>query len=355
MITAAVVLWAVSNLVPLEDTPFEDHIIKRVSPDQDTFFAEFLAHLKEAHIEGYVDGEKGEEDEEKEAIKDTHVEGSKYPNLYMALSNVATLEGHDLTTYFPDIKPGTNNRRKRNEIVARVLLYESKGKLKLGLDMRGGVAMTLEIPEEKWIGIPDTERAAVINTVVEVMIERLNKRGVSEPLIRAHGERSVEIQLPGPIDQVTLEFIKRPAVLEFRRAYVNIPSDALPSAFEELIMEDENAVTGDINLRRFFVKILPDATGEIVESSRRQLNDFGKWIPSMDFTAEGSEKFATLTRGIVEENRLRGIGPNNTGPDEAFLGIVLDGKLCSAPSVKEEIRGGGAIINGVFTEDEVLD
>ena len=54
------------------------------------------------------------------------------------------------------------------------------------------------------------------------------------------------------------------------------------------------------------------------------------------FTKAGAERFATAT-----ENNL--MKP---------LGIIVDGQLISAPTVREKVSGGRAIITGSFSEDE---
>lgn len=54
------------------------------------------------------------------------------------------------------------------------------------------------------------------------------------------------------------------------------------------------------------------------------------------FTEEGKKEFAELTR--------RSIGKR--------LAIVIDGQLCSAPVIRDEISGGVAEISGTFTEKQ---
>lgn len=53
-------------------------------------------------------------------------------------------------------------------------------------------------------------------------------------------------------------------------------------------------------------------------------------------TEEGSLKLARLTKSHIGE----------------ILAIMLDGRVCSAPRIMDEITGGRAIISGKFTEEE---
>ncbi len=53
-------------------------------------------------------------------------------------------------------------------------------------------------------------------------------------------------------------------------------------------------------------------------------------------TVEGGKRFGEITTTYLNKR----------------IGIVLDGKLYSAPVIKEQILGGGVGISGNFTEDE---
>ena len=62
----------------------------------------------------------------------------------------------------------------------------------------------------------------------------------------------------------------------------------------------------------------------------------------MDFTAEGGKTFADLTARIADMTDLTSGMPGR-------LAIVLDGQLESAPTVRERIGGGSAVITGNFS------
>lgn len=77
---------------------------------------------------------------------------------------------------------------------------------------------------------------------------------------------------------------------------------------------------------------------DIKKADITALNE-GEWAVAIEFTKDGAEKFADLTKSIVGQQ----------------LAIFYDGNLISAPVIKEEITGGKAIINAgenAFTYDE---
>ena len=78
---------------------------------------------------------------------------------------------------------------------------------------------------------------------------------------------------------------------------------------------------------------------------RRSIPEAGSngWLGSrLDFTPEGGNAFAELTGKIAEMTDLATGMPGR-------LAIVLDGQLESAPTVKERIGGGSAVITGNFS------
>jgi len=77
------------------------------------------------------------------------------------------------------------------------------------------------------------------------------------------------------------------------------------------------------------------------------MDEFGRFKILLRFTKEGGKQFADITRAIADEGKRAG----HLGQ----LAIVLDGKLYSAPTVREEIPSGSAEISGSFTQREAIE
>ena len=97
------------------------------------------------------------------------------------------------------IKPGIRSghikdREERNDLILKTLLRNSQAAIKKGLDLRGGVAFTMEITESNQT-MDDSSSSGVspMDKVVEIMNERLNAFGVAETMVRQKGDRSIEI------------------------------------------------------------------------------------------------------------------------------------------------------------------
>ncbi|MEY3852846.1 MAG: hypothetical protein RI910_1826, partial [Verrucomicrobiota bacterium] len=121
------------------------------------------------------------------------------------------------------------DQTKRNAIVLKQLLVSSQGRLKLGLDLQGGVSFTLKVDptgaESGEKGSGDKSNVShydMVNQALQVMEQRVNQFGVAEPVLRPVGDLSLEVQLPGEDaanNPDVIDALKKPAKLEFRQVH----------------------------------------------------------------------------------------------------------------------------------------
>lgn len=214
------------------------------------------------------------------------------------------------------------------------MAYPPQEKVKLGLDLKGGMHLILQVDLDK---VPQEVRHDATDRAIEIIRNRIDQFGVSEPLIQKQGTNRIVVQLPGITDrQRALEIIKQTAHLEFRLVSEDVDKiDAalegdVPSGYElkyldkkPLLLEKIPSLTGDS---------LVDAR---VEWSQMQINPY----VSFSLDSRGSRRFARVTK-------------NNLGKR---LAIVLDGNVKSAPQIQSEIPAGKGQITGNFSEDEAAD
>jgi SecD/SecF fusion protein len=350
---------------PIAPTPLEQFVPTQVialKPDFDKLHAEALERVKR-HKDAAVAADQ------------------KSVSYFQALRDIGEGRGRaapvDLRPFFfteaqivsePD-------QAKRNGIVLKQLLIGSQGRLKLGLDLQGGVSFTLKVDPtgaesgEKTAGDKSSvSHSDMVNQALQVMEQRVNQFGVAEPVLRPVGDLSLEIQLPGEDaanNPDVIDSLKKPAKLEFRQVHrTERPSEterehslrSLPvdpmlgaasaiSTYEVLTIRDTDNKTGEVRVTRYYVRKAADATGKIIKAASGRSDDGISFYVDMKFTDEGSKKFGDLTAKIAEGNS-RSVGQ---------LAIVLDGKLQSAPTVRDAIRGGGATITGSFSREEAVE
>ncbi|GAB4326342.1 MAG: protein translocase subunit SecD [Candidatus Zixiibacteriota bacterium] len=122
-----------------------------------------------------------------------------------------------------------------------------KSAIKLGLDLRGGMHVVLEVDKSQLN--PDEARDAV-DRAQEILRNRVDAFGVTEPLIQKQGSDRIIVELPGITDvERAQELIGRTAQLEFKlmasAQSAQLLVDQIDRTLEALLGIDTLARTGD--------------------------------------------------------------------------------------------------------------
>lgn len=229
-------------------------------------------------------------------------------------------------------------------LVAAVLIV-FKVPIKFGLDLQGGMQLILEGKDSEKRKV---DNDAILGTM-EVIRNRVDSLGLTEPIIRQKGQKQIIVELPGIKDpERAISLIGETALLEFVEAEWTVPG--IQDLSEEdriaLIGEDANIATltdkdKDGNIIRETPIVLKETvlTGATLENATPGTTQYGEPVVLIEFNKEGSRKFYEATI------------KNNGKP----LAILLDGKVISAPNIQEPISGGKAQISGGFSIQEMRD
>ncbi len=248
-------------------------------------------------------------------------------------------------------------------LVAGAIASISQLSIPLGLDLRGGAQLTIEVQPTEEIQQISPENLAAVKRVLE---NRVNALGVSEPVLQTSGSDKILVQLPGVSDPQQAErVLGGTAQLEFREQEAGTETEfqqqfALRNQLQvqlELLRQVENsdpeaidqtvAALDEVNaqLAAHFTSI--GLTGTNLRNAQAQPTPRGNsWEVVIDFDNEGGTLFAQLTQAVAGTGRS--------------LGIFLDDELISAPNVGPEfaatgITGGSAVITGNFTLESAQD
>jgi hypothetical protein len=133
---------------------------------------------------------------------------------------------------------------------------------------------------------------------------------------------------------------KRPDTLSRLRGF------RVPDAQHEFMLEEIRSQSGKV-YEPHFVKRTAEMTGERIESARVDCRGPDQPVVLLAFDAEGAKDFAELTMAYAPG------GSENPDPGtNRRLAIVVDGKMYSAPVIREAIQGGRAEISGRFSPSE---
>ena len=230
---------------------------------------------------------------------------------------------------------------------------------KLGLDLEGGVSVQLEGYQTNGSQVTREE----MEQAVEVIRQRVDSLGVTEPEIQIQGQNQVAVNIPGITDSDrAVEVIGRTAQLGFYEVLASEEALSVPQeeveetraqleedlrgddSFEEggaqILFEESPSPAGEgTYVAGYVVNDQPDMTGENLESANLNRSPEGRLEVTMSFNREGAGQFADLS-GRIAQNALAS-GQPGTGR----LAIVLDKDVVSAPTVTESIVGGDVSIS----------
>jgi SecD/SecF fusion protein len=86
--------------------------------------------------------------------------------------------------------------------------------LHLGLDLQGGMHIVMEVDQSQ---LKEEELKGAVNRALEIIRNRVDQLGVTEPEILKQGEDRIMVQLPGVVDRERArEIIGKTALLEFK-------------------------------------------------------------------------------------------------------------------------------------------
>lgn len=206
----------------------------------------------------------------------------------------------------------------------------------------------------------DRVKTSAINQALETLRNRIDEFGVAEPLIQRLGLNQIAIQLPGVKDpQRAKDLIQETALLEFKlleesKVALDLPpqvekgqEDTVRKTLEGKIPEGaeilfESAVSepdGRAYSIPYLVKKDAVLIGDVLQDARVTIGDFNEPIVSITFDSKGAREFDELTAANIGKR----------------MAVVLDGKVYSAPVIRDRISGGRAIIEGTFTTAEAND
>ena len=267
----------------------------------------------------------------------------------------------------------------------------SKRAIHLGLDLRGGMHLVLEVDTTGIQENPDDLR----DRAFEIIRNRIDEFGVYEPVTEKQSGGRIMIQLPGVDRERAVELIRKVAHLEFKLVedervgelvekideylqgadtlafeapfssyFVSTERDPAIDYRDEdsvrtLLAQAYSVIPEDMEFafgpreqfegrevkRLYLLKKTAELSGEAIRDARHGPNQSsnlqyaGTWEIDLQFKREAARRFAAITGRNVNKR----------------LAIVLDGVVQSAPLIQERIPQGRASITGRFTAEEARD
>lgn len=244
--------------------------------------------------------------------------------------------------------------------------YQSDA-VKLGLDLSGGMSIIikadLDAVSSKDSGASEmSSREDAMKLAMETLTSRIDKFGLSEPVIRQQGEDRIYIEMPGAADAdkmnsiimgrgiLAFHIVDDEATEKFKEYYRQHPGNTFDAEYNLLdpsIIPEDTKVMGVYHKDEYgldqrdekepylVVKKVPGLEGKYLESVETTTDNTSKPIVVFSLSGEGAEIFAKLT---TENEKKR-------------LAIVSDNKIKEAPTIREPIVGGRGSISGFSAQE----
>ena len=235
--------------------------------------------------------------------------------------------------------------------------------VKLGLDLSGGMSIIIKADLSAVSGdggeAGTSAKKEAMNLAIDTISSRIDKFGLTEPVIRQQGDDRIYVEIPGAADAdkinsiimgrglLAFHIVDDDATQAFYNYYNANPThtfDADYNLLDPAIIPADTKVLGvykkdayGLDERDGFLVIKKDAAleGKHLQRVSTTTNQTNEPLVVFELDSEGAEIFATVTT----ENKGK------------RLAIVSDDKIKSAPNIKEPITGGTGTISG-FSADE---
>src|SRR6184192_1118204 len=217
-----------------------------------------------------------------------------------------------------------------------------RGKIHLGLDLQGGTSFLIRLePPATADGGKRPITKSMVDQAIEAIRKRIDRFGVSEPIITPQGNDRILVQIPG-LDAANIqearEQLSRVAKLEFRLVYpdngqrlkaIDEGKEVIPPDYHIEVYKHPAEGNEKPAEERLLVKKKADLGGNSVTQAAAGYGNEG-WEVTLRFDSEGAKKFGEITEASVGHR----------------FAIVLDGVIQSAPVIRTAIYGGNAVISG---------
>ena len=182
------------------------------------------------------------------------------------------------------------------------------------------------------------KRRSAVEQSIEIIRRRVDETGTREPSIQRQGDDRVLVKLPGLDDPERIKkLLGKTARLTFQLVVNDVSVDGrIPPGMSVYKADDSNKSFAD----KYVLQKRVMLSGENLLNANPTIDQqSGKPAVAFRLNASGSKRFGDITTEKVGYQ----------------FAIVLDGKVISAPVIRQPITGGNGIITGSFSVEEAND
>jgi len=170
--------------------------------------------------------------------------------------------------------------------------------INLGLDLKGGMHLVLEVDMSK---LTDNEKKDALDRALEVIRNRIDQFGVSEPLIQKQGSNRIIVELPGLQNpERAKKLIGQTALLEFKIVREGQEVQQLLQKIDDIAREKNLLVKYNIISQKELEKEKTQEKDKNVSESDKILSDLQKDVKSSD-TSKASDTTVDTSTSVLDK------------------------------------------------------
>lgn len=242
-----------------------------------------------------------------------------------------------------------------------------------GLDLQGGMQVMLEADMPNGQAVTSDQ----MDAAKDIIEERINGLGVSEPLIQRQGENRIIVELPGIKEpELAIKTFGQTGLLEFIDSATYIPEGTIiatsgytPSSSQSGTDAKSTTTTANATTPTTgSATAAPTASGTATSAAAGTTTGAGSNTGTTTSTA--SPVYKTIMAGdklksaevtfnqttnqpeisfVLTDEGGKIFGSHTAANVGKYLAIVMDGKVISCPIIKTAIPDGKGVIEGKFT------
>ena len=237
--------------------------------------------------------------------------------------------------------------------------------VKLGLDLSGGMSIIIKADLDA-VSVKEGGQASskddAMKLAMETLTSRIDKFGLSEPVIRQQGEDRIYIEMPGAADAdrmnsiimgrgiLAFHIVDDEATEKFKEYYRNNPGktfDAEYNLLDPSIIPEDTVVMGVYHKDEYGIDQRDTREPFLVVKKEAGLD--GKYLVSVDTSTDATSKPVVIF--TLDSEGAKIFGDLTSANEKKRLAIVSDNKIKEAPTIREPILGGRGSISGFSTQE----
>ncbi|HTJ65800.1 MAG TPA: protein translocase subunit SecD, partial [Alphaproteobacteria bacterium] len=180
--------------------------------------------------------------------------------------------------------------------------------------------------------------ANALERSVSIVRRRVDGTGVAQPSISRQDPDRILLELPGVKDPEEIKkIIGTTAKMDFHLVDETATPDPAHVPPGDMLLQDDSAIGRGGQSTPILVKRKIEVSGEnLTDAHPATDQQNGGWVINFKFDSVGARKFAQITEQNVNHR----------------FAVVLDGRVITAPVIREPITGGSGQISGNFTAQD---